>query len=620
MFRLHLNFPLFLSLLLASVVTIIGVIYVQENSIHKSKEKIADQYIKFLNQKVTYDADVLSEYINFIQTNNDLVAKFQEGNKKEIYDSMEGIYHRLNRDIELTHMYFIKTDGTVLLRVHDYERDKDSIDRATFKKAKETQKLTYGLEFGLKMNYTLRVVKPWYYNGKLIGYIELGKEIDTLIDEYATLLGTNIYLAVKKDIYTNAPDFVKLDLKEKVLADNYYIAYNTFAIPPQIDSILGGTIDHQDITFTNHDYYVSKMKFSDFSKKDLGYVVFLQDVTMEHKVMYGSIEVLVGMLVVISSIFFILGYRLIKRKEQNINNLTSELNEQKEELSCNNQKLQKLFDLQKNIIVLTNGDTLNLVNQSMLDFFGFESLDHFLGQYSCICDRFIKDDTFFHLGKVPEGENWVESLDHLSPENRIIAIVDKNNKTHVFSVSLSEFETDNYIIAFADISNTMRDQIKLIQKVTHDKLTGAFNREFLENSVYDIVKEAEPNHLGVIMCDIDHFKRVNDTYGHNRGDEVLKQFVSTIQKSIRSEDYLIRWGGEEFIVLVKVDTVESLHIIAEHIRAAVQNSYFEEVETITASFGATLYQKEEAISESIGRADKALYKAKECGRNQVQLI
>jgi len=617
MFRLNLYFPLLVALLVASIATIISVLYMQENTIHQSKEKVSEQYTQFLNQKVKYDADVLSEYINFIQTNNDLAAEFQKGNKQQIYTAMEGIYSRLNKNIELTHMYFIKTDGTVLLRVHDYDKDKDTIDRATFKKAQNSQKLVYGLEFGLKMNYTLRVVKPWYVNGILIGYIELGKEIDKITDEYANLLKTHIYLAIKKDIYADAPDFVNANLKQKILTDNYYIAYNTFAVPEQIGSILNGTLDHEDITFKNRDYYISKMKFSDFSKKELGYIVFLQDVTIEHNVMYGSVKALVGMLVVLSSIFFLLGYQLIKRKEKHINALTSELNEQKESLSLNNRKLQKLFDLQKNIIVLTDGKTLRMANKSMLEFFGFNDLEHFLEHNTCICDKFIEDNNFFHLGKADETSNWVKTLTHIAPENRIVGIYDKENKTHIFSISLNEFETDNYLISFADISNTMRDQIKLIQKVTHDTLTGAFNREFLENSIYVIVKEAEPNQLGVIMCDIDFFKRVNDTYGHNRGDEVLKQFASTLRKSIRNEDYLIRWGGEEFIILMKVDSMKSLQKIAEHVRIAVQDTYFEEVKNITVSLGATLYQKEEVISESIARADKALYTAKANGRNQV---
>lgn len=620
MFRLNLYFPLLLALLSASFITLFSVIYIQENTIHKSKEKVSSQYARFLNQKIDYDVAVLSEYINFIQTQNNLAADFKKGDKKQIYDSVKGIYDRLNRNIELTHMYFIKTDGTVLLRVHDYSRDHDTIDRATFLKAKETQALVYGLEFGINKNYTLRIIKPWYEDGKLIGYIELGKEIDRIIDEYTHLLETNVYLAVKKEIYQNSSGIIESNIKQKSASGNYYIVYHTYDVPPQMESILEDSIDQKDIEFKERQYYVTKMKLSDFSKKDLGYFVFLQDVTMEHRVMYGAIKALFALLAVLAIIFFITGFMLIRKKENNINTLTSELKKQKEELLLFNNKLQKLFDLQKNIVILTDGKSLMMANRTMLDFFGFKNLGAFLEHYNCICERFVEDDRFFHLGKVPENKNWVEILKDFSPEKRIVALLDQEEKTHIFSVSINEFDTYSYIISFADISNTVRDQIKLIQKVTHDQLTGAFNREFLENNIDYIISDVEPKKLGVIMCDIDYFKRVNDTYGHNRGDEVLKQFVNITQKSIRDEDYLIRWGGEEFVILMKVDSLQTLHKISENIRMSIQNTPFEEIQTITASFGATLHQKEETIFTSIARADKALYMAKANGRNRVEIF
>lgn len=620
MFRLNLYFPLFAALFLTSLITLISVVYVQENTIHKSKAKVADQYTHFLEQKVNYDAAVISEYIHFIQTDHAIAEKFQEGDKKDLYNAMHGIYERLNRDIDLTHMYFIKTDGTVFLRMHDYSRDQDRVDRATFLKAQKTQKLTYGLEFGIKKNYTLRVVKPWYVDGKLIGYIELGKEINKIIDEYTHLLGTNVYLAVKKEVYRDVPDFVLTNLKEKKSADNYYVVYNTYAVPEQINSILNGSIDHTDIVFNDHDYYVSKTKLSDFSKKDLGYFVFLQDVTMEHKVMYGSLKALFAMLIIITVIFFITGYLLIRKKEKNIHILTSRLEEKKEKLLLFNSKLQKLFDLQKNIVILTNGKRLIMANKTMLDFFGYQDINHFFEHYNCICERFIEDDTFFHLGKVPENRNWVETLKTLSPENQIVALLDQEQATHVFSVSINGFEDNDYVIAFTDISNTMREQIILLQKVIHDKLTGVYNREFLECNFASILKMVSPKKLGVVMCDIDYFKRINDTYGHNRGDEVLKEFVTVIYQTIRNDDYLIRWGGEEFIVLLKIDSAESLKKVAEHIRINIAKNDFEEVGTITSSFGAALYRENESIYTTIARADKALYEAKANGRNRVEII
>lgn len=620
MFRLNLYLPLLFAIVLMLGITVFSIIYVQEKTIHTTKENVSVQFSNFLDKNIQHETSVIAEYMRFIQQNNEIASAFQKNDKAELYQNTKEIYHRLGKSIELTHMYFILPDGSVLLRVHDYGRDLDIVNRATFLRAKETQSLVYGLEFGIKKNFTLRVVQPWYINGNLVGYIELGKEIDKIIDEYTNLLDAKVYLAIKKDNFLDSPDFFNSYNEQNQEFDDYYIAYQTFETPHAIGSILDGSSDHRDLTFNERDYYASKMKLTDFSKKDLGYFVFLQDVTLEHKVIHNSVISLGIVLVLLSGLFFVIGSVLIRRKEKNINTLTSELKKQKTELELFSTKLQNIFDLQKNIVILTDGKRLQMANRIMYDFFGYKDLNDFLQRYNCICERFIEDDTFFHLGKVPEGEIWVETIKALPQEEQIVAILDKEQNTYIFSVAVNEFETGNYVIAFTDISSTMREQVKLMQQVFHDPLTEALNREFLHKNFKRILKDAEPFQLAVILGDIDHFKRVNDTYGHNCGDAVLKQFVEILQSSIRNEDYLIRWGGEEFIVLMKIDSDESLRKAVEHLRENIESSIFPAAGHITASFGATLYHPDESLTECIERSDKALYTAKRDGRNRASIL
>lgn len=119
------------------------------------------------------------------------------------------------------------------------------------------------------------------------------------------------------------------------------------------------------------------------------------------------------------------------------------------------------------------------------------------------------------------------------------------------------------------------------------------------------------------MFDIDKFKDVNDTYGHNIGDIILKRLVKVVKESIRENDILIRWGGEEFIVILEIESIEKLRQVAEHIRMKVENNNFTEVNQITCSFGITLHKDNETMDQTIERADKALYSAKNSGRNKV---
>jgi diguanylate cyclase (GGDEF)-like protein len=603
-----------------SLLAVFAIVYIQENSINKTKINTPELFTKYLNEKVDSEAAVLAEYINFIQSMEDVAKNFKALNKQGLNSSIEETYNRLNKNINLTHMYFIKTDGSVLLRAHDYEKDADIINRKTFEKAQILHSVYYGLEFGLKKNYTLRVVKPWYENGELIGYLELGKEIDKVIDDLSKFLKTHIYFAAKKEIYKDAPTFVKEELEQKKETAQHYIIYSTFEVPDQIESILDNSINFDDIEFKKQIYFVTKNILSDISNKELGYFVFLSDVSLEHSIMHRAAILLMIVFLIVSTILIIGAYILIQKREKSINQLTSELNEQKEELSSFNTKLQKLFNLQKSIVVITDGKKLQMANMQMYNFFDFDGLEDFLKHYNCICDRFVENDEFFHASDIEDGENWPEAIMKLSDNQRIVAMVDKNMDSYAFSVSVNEFEEGNYIVAFSDISNTMIEHKKLQLKVSHDKLTNAFNREFFYKNINSIIEKSKPLRLGVVICDIDHFKDVNDTYGHNCGDIVLKQLVDIIHDSMRQDDYLIRWGGEEFIILMKVDTAESLKKPIEYIRQKIEKHYFEEIENITVSFGCTLYIEDEDILGCIERADKALYIAKENGRNQVQII
>lgn len=154
-----------------------------------------------------------------------------------------------------------------------------------------------------------------------------------------------------------------------------------------------------------------------------------------------------------------------------------------------------------------------------------------------------------------------------------------------------------------------------------DPLTGLYNRrqmdEILENNFEEAKRYSTP--FTLIMFDIDNFKLINDTYGHNIGDEVLTTIAHISQASLRKTDHLARWGGEEFLLLVphapNVDTL----LIAEKIRERIQEATFPLDITVTCSFGVTLCNPSLDIYTLINQADTALYTAKGEGKNRVTL-
>lgn len=172
------------------------------------------------------------------------------------------------------------------------------------------------------------------------------------------------------------------------------------------------------------------------------------------------------------------------------------------------------------------------------------------------------------------------------------------------------------------INNELTKEKAVLQQLSsRDSLTGLFNRFKLEESFeYEQKQSRRYNtELSVILMDIDDFKSVNDTYGHNVGDIFLKEIAEILKTSFRDVDTVGRWGGEEFLILLpKTNLVDSKQI-AEEVRKKIELYPFAEIGNKTASFGVATYSNNESLSILLNRADKALYSAKENGRNRVEV-
>lgn len=296
-----------------------------------------------------------------------------------------------------------------------------------------------------------------------------------------------------------------------------------------------------------------------------------------------------------------------------VHDITDRINDQ--------HKLQKLFDLQENILIQTDGKNLKKVNQSFLNFFGYASIEDFLIHCNCICERFIQHEKYFHLGKVPEGKTWLDMLKIMPKIEQTVTMVNKEMETHAFRISFNYFDDEDYIISFTDISETMVEQFSLENRLKYDNLTKAYSRDYFDNNIAAITEKAKSssNKLGVVMFDIDLFKNVNDTYGHDVGDYVLKHLVATVHDKIRKDDKLIRWGGEEFLLIVEVDSIDTLYNIIESLRQTIEDEKFDNAGALTCSFGIAIHSESRSIHQTIKEADTALYNSKESGRNRVTI-
>ncbi|GGD56612.1 diguanylate cyclase [Lacimicrobium alkaliphilum] len=150
----------------------------------------------------------------------------------------------------------------------------------------------------------------------------------------------------------------------------------------------------------------------------------------------------------------------------------------------------------------------------------------------------------------------------------------------------------------------------------HDPLTKLYNRNFFNTSMQpDNRAVSEIQRCSLILLDIDHFKEINDEYGHNAGDSVLQELSNVLNQCVREQDVVARWGGEEFVVMSQQDSIIDAKALAMRIAQKIQSTEFIVKKTITCSFGIARLQEHESMTDCFERADKALYQAKAKGRD-----
>ncbi len=178
------------------------------------------------------------------------------------------------------------------------------------------------------------------------------------------------------------------------------------------------------------------------------------------------------------------------------------------------------------------------------------------------------------------------------------------------------------VINSTDITKMKQMEDELKKLSITDQLTGIYNRVKFAEALTDEINRLKRYNSGlsIIMFDIDHFKNVNDIFGHDVGDEVLKKLSNLVNEYIRDTDIFSRWGGEEFMILLPHTKITDASNLANRIREKIENKYFKGPNTVTCSFGVTEYTIDDTEESYTKRVDEALYKSKHSGRNMVTVL
>ena len=282
-----------------------------------------------------------------------------------------------------------------------------------------------------------------------------------------------------------------------------------------------------------------------------------------------------------------------------LHNITDTTISQQKILQYNNESLlinntlQKILDSQNAILFVTYNNEISYTNNQFMEYFSIKSmidlkrknlkihahLDETLGSYDALFERVKTKEEYITIEK------------------------------DTFILKATWIEVTHKLFTLTKVTKLSDDMLK-------DSLTGVYKKSYFDKRIKKVIYNHED--AIVVVIDLDDFKAVNDTYGHQAGDDVLKEFTTVIKENTRSDDVLARWGGEEFLLLLQHTSVENALKKVESMRKLISEYTFSHIGRLTASFGVAWKEEDDDLHTLLQRSDQALYEAKKSGKNCVK--
>ncbi len=300
----------------------------------------------------------------------------------------------------------------------------------------------------------------------------------------------------------------------------------------------------------------------------------------------------------------------ISRMASSFNTMTSELQSTYLGLEVEQNKLNTIIYSAREGIVVTNSEGVVVLTNPAAELFLGKTAEQ------------IVQDGFLNI--FDDNEMMLGYLDASEAQEPVVL----EYKDRILSVKVSRIWTDDGHLSgssalLRDITEEKRFERQLIKISTTDALTDLFNRRYLDKTLEQELQRARryAHCLSILMFDVDHFKKFNDTHGHDQGDRVLQSLGQTMKDSVRTVDIPCRYGGEEFLIILPDTDYDGAMILAERLRENVETTLVDGLQ-VTISIGVASYPLLDIVSHEkfIESADKALYQAKDSGRNCVRHI
>ncbi len=499
--RLKLSFLLPLAIVFFGLITTFVFLTFDRSQKHlaRSTQQTLSAANSMFSLNILENSSMLEAVSHALVRNKAIEAALKAKDRSRLLSLSTPLFNELSKDHLITHFYYHGTDRVNLLRVHKPERFGDKINRFTMVESESIGSISSGIELGILGTFTLRHVMPWYdSNQKLIGYIELGMEIDSIFESIEQFYNVDLHMFINKK-FLNKERWVEgmkmLGRKTGWDTLDQYVVTNLGeeeTLPPEFLEQYehAETILHEGFDFVlgKHEHQARFLPIDDKGKRNVGGMWLLIDIEDDIADSYKITLITSGISSVLGAILFVIFFRLV-------NGIESEL------------------------------------------------------------------------------EKHERALRHIA---------------------------------------------------TNDGLTGIYNRRSFDSIItneFDRAKRYD-RELTLLIIDIDHFKRVNDSFGHIAGDTVLRKIAEKLTGQLRTNDHLARYGGEEFAIILPETPLNIAHLVAERIRTSAGERDYK-IDSgcstpINLSIGISSFPTQaKTVEELILQADSALYKAKETGRNRV---
>jgi diguanylate cyclase (GGDEF)-like protein/PAS domain S-box-containing protein len=630
--KIRILVPMILVGAILIVVSLSGGYRLQKNAIDNSVQQRVSGVQLLFKELLREESQVMSGQIDFIKTDQSLLASFLSRDRTGLAVKAQPLFRRMRSKYRITHFYFHGTDKICFLRVHSPDRYGDRIDRVTLAEAVSTGKPFYGIELGPLGTFTLRVVHPWVVEGRLEGYIELGMEIEHITQLIKQAHNLELIVLIEKKFLKKEDweDGQKM-LNRRGNWDQYedfVITDRTMEDSPVLNDKIGE--HHKDdesifsVDFGGRRYKEMFRDLIDAGNHRVGKIVSLVDVTAQQANLARLIFLMAGLSLTIGCALLLFFNNYIGKIQNRLVTSSTKLREEikirrqsEEALAASEKRFRSIYEESKDAIISTDlkGKFL-MVNPAGIELLGMEGSD--LGSNN-IRDLYVDPAMARRFSSTIRDQGYVRDLG--------VQLFGKGRKIiDCFITATTKQSDDGTLIGYEgivrDVTPYKKMEDELRRLATIDFLTGVNNRRnFLDLAQKEINRSKRyGHHFSLAMLDIDHFKKVNDTFGHSVGDQVLIEFCDVCRKVIRENDIMGRLGGEEFAVALVESDTETVLAVAERIRNAVASHSVivgnREIR-FTVSLGVTWMWPDCDLKSMLEHADNALYQAKENGRNQV---